>query len=165
MGAHRRLYTVGTEQDFRVVNIISHSSYQKPIGLSYDFALIKLQKPAILNKAVGLVCVPDGSTPAMPIDNLRKKCWITGWGTLASGGASPDILQQASVPLVSKNRYNYLISISLQKPSVLSSALSTSIAFKCFRLQTELNGDDARGDVSLSAPSYVTISRVMFPMY
>ncbi|KAL9972365.1 hypothetical protein ACROYT_G018650 [Oculina patagonica] len=104
MGAHRRFYKIGTEQDFRVSNVIPHWSYQKPIGLSYDFALIKLEKPALLNKDVGLVCVPDGSTPAMPIDNFRKKCWITGWGTLASGGASPDILQQAAVPLVSKNR-------------------------------------------------------------
>ncbi|KAL9972367.1 hypothetical protein ACROYT_G018652 [Oculina patagonica] len=104
MGAHRRVHNVGTEQDFKVVKIISHSSYHKPLRYSYDIALIKLEKPALLNKAVGLVCVPDGNSPAMPIDSSSKKCWITGWGRLASGGATPDILQQASVPLVSKAR-------------------------------------------------------------
>ncbi|KAL9972358.1 hypothetical protein ACROYT_G018643 [Oculina patagonica] len=104
MGAHKRISTVGTEQDLRVVKIISHPRYNSPLQLSHDIALIKLEEPAILNNAVGLVCVPDGSTPAMPIDNLNKKCWITGWGRLASGGNVPDILQQASVPLVSKRR-------------------------------------------------------------
>lgn len=105
LGAHRRIGRVGTEQDFKVVKIISHASYHNPVRYSYDIALIKLEKPANLNKAVGLVCVPDGNSPAMPIDNLSKKCWITGWGRLASGGATPEKLMQASVPLVSNSRY------------------------------------------------------------
>jgi len=104
MGAHMRDGNVGTEQDFRVAKIISHPSYHKPLSYSHDIALIKLEKPALLNKAVGLVCVPDGNSPAMPIDSSNKKCWITGWGRLASGGATPDRLMQASVPLVSKAR-------------------------------------------------------------
>lgn len=105
MGAHLRVSNVGTEQDFNVANITSHPSYHKPLTYSYDVALIKLEKPVILNKAVGLVCVPDGNSPAMPIDSSSKKCWITGWGRLTSGGATPDRLMQASVPLVSKARY------------------------------------------------------------
>lgn len=105
MGAHMKASTVGTEQDFKVVKIIAHSSYHSPLRYSHDIALIKLERPAILNKAVGLVCVPDGNSPAMPIDSSSKKCWITGWGRLAAGGASPDRLMQASVPLVSKARY------------------------------------------------------------
>ncbi|RMX55571.1 hypothetical protein pdam_00001722, partial [Pocillopora damicornis] len=108
LGAHRRIGRVGTEQDFKVVKIISHASYHNPVRYSYDIALIKLEKPANLNKAVGLVCVPDGNSPAMPIDNLSKKCWITGWGRLASGGATPEKLMQASVPLVSKSRKFHL---------------------------------------------------------
>ena len=104
MGAQKRVGNVGTEQDFKVVKIISHSSYHTPLRYSHDIALLKLEKPAILNKAVGLVCVPDGNSPAMPVDNLNKKCWITGWGRLASDGATPDRLMQASVPLVSKAR-------------------------------------------------------------
>ena len=108
MGAHMRVSNVGTEQDFKIAKIISHPSYQKPPINSHDIALIKLERPALLNKAVGLVCVPGGSSPAMPIDSSSKKCWITGWGRLAYGGATPDRLMQASVPLVSKTRYSLL---------------------------------------------------------
>ena len=32
------------------------------------------------------------------------QCWITGWGRLSSGGASPDKLQQVSVPIASRAR-------------------------------------------------------------
>ena len=49
---------------------------------------------------VNLVCVPH-SVPA-PTDGT--KCWITGWGRLASGGATPNILQQVQVPVVSRGR-------------------------------------------------------------
>ena len=65
--------------------------------------MIKLKNPATLNKGVGLVCLADDSNQ-LPIDNASKKCWISGWGTLSSGGSSPDYLMQASVPLVSKSR-------------------------------------------------------------
>lgn len=34
----------------------------------------------------------------------NSKCYITGWGTLSSGGSQPNVLMQASVPLVSKQR-------------------------------------------------------------
>ena len=97
---------VGTEQDFKVAKIIPHPSYHKPLTYSHDIALIKLEKPAFLNKAVGLVCVPDGKSPAMPTDSPSKKCWITGWGRLASDGGNPDRLMQAPVTLVSNARFD-----------------------------------------------------------
>ena len=31
------------------------------------------------------------------------KCWITGWGRLAYGGATPNILHQAQVPIFNVN--------------------------------------------------------------
>ena len=71
---------------------------------SNDIALIKLAQPAVLSNGVGLVCLPDDANQ-LPIDNLAKKCWITGWGTLISGGSKPDFLMQASVPLVSQSRW------------------------------------------------------------
>ena len=52
------------------------------------------------SRNVNLVCLPE-SVPA-PTDGT--KCWITGWGRLASGGATPDYLQQASVPIASRAR-------------------------------------------------------------
>ncbi|XP_073240341.1 trypsin-3-like [Porites lutea] len=101
LGAHKRTDTVGTEQDFRVTKVIMHPFYHKPIGMSHDIALLKLDRPAALNKFVNLVCLP-GSVPA-PVEG--KKCWITGWGrNRPIGGSSPVTLQQASVPIVGRNR-------------------------------------------------------------
>ena len=104
LGAHfRTTGTVGTEQDIDVAEIYRHEKYHSPQTYSHDIALLKLAKPAKLGKGVGLVCLPDSNLP-LPIDNSNKKCWITGWGRLASGGASPTKLMQVDVPLVSKSR-------------------------------------------------------------
>lgn len=50
MGAHKRTYDVGTEQRFGVSLIVMHPSYKHPMSYSNDIALLKLDKPAILNK-------------------------------------------------------------------------------------------------------------------
>ena len=49
---------------------------------------------------VNLACLPE-AVPA-PVDG--QKCWITGFGRLSSGGPSPNVLMQASVPIVSRAR-------------------------------------------------------------
>ena len=82
--------------------IISHPSYNKPIRLSNDIALLKLAQPARLGKGIGLVCLGSEEYDVPLFSN--SKCFITGWGTLASGGNQPNALMQASVPLVSKQR-------------------------------------------------------------
>ncbi len=103
MGAHYLNGCVGTEQDIEVAEIIMHESYETPLSNSNDIALIKLASPAGLGEGVGLVCLPD-TGHQLPFDNLNKKCWITGWGSLHSDGPKPNTLMQASVPLVSKQR-------------------------------------------------------------
>ena len=104
MGAHyRTIGNVGTEQEIGVAQIIRHESYNNPLSFSNDIALIKLLKPANLGIDIGLVCLPDKGH-ALPFDNLNKKCWITGWGRLSSGGSLPNTLMEAMIPLVSKRR-------------------------------------------------------------
>ena len=80
-----------------------HENYFTLLPESNDVALLKLVSPADLDEGVGLVCLPD-TDHDLPIDNLDKKCWTTGWGSLYYGGPSPNALMQASVPLVSKER-------------------------------------------------------------
>ena len=80
-----------------------HENYNRPLSNSNDIALIKLITPANLGVGVGLVCMPDISH-AIPFDNINRKCWITGWGTLYSGGYQPNTLMEAQIPLVSKQR-------------------------------------------------------------
>lgn len=54
-----------------------------------------------LVRFVNLVCLPN----AVPAPTEGTKCWITGWGRSQSvGGSSPNVLQQASVPIVGRNR-------------------------------------------------------------
>ena len=103
MGAHYRYGSVGTEQDITITKIIVHERYNSPISHSNDIALINLAIPARLGIGIGLVCLPDTSHQ-LPYDNVNKKCWITGWGTLSSGGSTPNTLMEASVPLVSEGR-------------------------------------------------------------
>ncbi|KAK3747290.1 hypothetical protein QZH41_010827, partial [Actinostola sp. cb2023] len=96
MGAHKRTSTVGTEQDFKVSKIIKHSSYQSHKSYSHDIALLKLDRPALLDKYTNIVCLPE----SIPDVSAGSGCWITGCGTLSSGGSQPETLQQASVPIV-----------------------------------------------------------------
>lgn len=104
MGAHSRLgISSGTEQDIDVAEIITHEKYLSPFGYSHDIALLRLAKPAKLGTGVGLVCLPNSSLP-LPIGDLNKKCWISGWGKLASDGPLPDYLQQVRVSPMSKER-------------------------------------------------------------
>ena len=104
MGAHYRTSgSVGTEQEIAVAKIIQHENYNRPLSESNDIALIKLANPANLGVGIGLVCMPEISHP-LPFDNILKKCWITGWGTVSYQGSSPNELMEARVPLVSRRR-------------------------------------------------------------
>ena len=92
-----------------------HENYFTPLPESNDIALLKLVSPADLDEGVGLVCLPDTDND-LPIDNLDKKCWTTGWGSLYHGGPPPNALMQASVPLVSNNVAIMLILIESTIP-------------------------------------------------
>ncbi|CAH3180407.1 unnamed protein product, partial [Porites lobata] len=98
LGAHYRSSNVGTEQDIPVEKIISHHSYRKPYGMAHDIAMVKLSRPATLNKAVNIACLPGSGGDVAD----GKMCWVTGFGRLASGGAMPTALMQVSVPVVSE---------------------------------------------------------------
>jgi len=87
--------TSGNEQVIRARRLILHRNY-KPSTTENDIAIIKLEKAFRLNNCVGLVCVPNSDV------RPGTDCWITGWGTLRSGGSSPDILQQGQVKTISE---------------------------------------------------------------
>jgi len=72
-----------------VQRTFSHPSYSSR-SMEYDIALVKLSTPVDLNNCVGTVCLPTS-------DVLEETCWITGWGTLSSGGGRPSTLQEAKV--------------------------------------------------------------------
>ena len=102
--SHRSLHRMGahmitdTAQEHQVEKIIMHESYNSPLGLAHDIALLKLTTAVTMGNAVGTVCLPDINHPLLS----GKQCYITGWGTLTSGGSQPDQLMEASVPIVSQ---------------------------------------------------------------
>jgi len=86
----------GNEQARAAVQVIRHPDYNSRT-FDWDLALVRLASPIEINDCVGTVCLPqDGEdVPA------GSKCWITGWGTLSSGGSAPDVLQEAEVAILS----------------------------------------------------------------
>ena len=74
LGAHYRTGNVGTEQDIQVERIINHHSYKRPYGMAHDISLLKLRRPAQINRAVNLACLPGSSGSVQD----GKMCWVTG---------------------------------------------------------------------------------------
>ncbi|XP_028406523.1 chymotrypsin-like protease CTRL-1 [Dendronephthya gigantea] len=98
LGDFDRLRHEGREQTFDVEKIVSHPEHDQPVSRNNDLALVKLKRPARLNKWVGSVCLPSKA------DYLHKDlhCYATGWGMTMRGRSYSRRLQQAHIPLVTK---------------------------------------------------------------
>jgi secreted trypsin-like serine protease len=109
----------GGDADMRVVAGITRKSLQSSgqiraingvytfpgysdASLGKDVALVHLATPLDLSganaKAIGLVTAAEATAGATNPGVVSR---VTGWGTLSSGGATPDILQTVDVPLIS----------------------------------------------------------------
>jgi secreted trypsin-like serine protease len=90
-------------QKIRASEVYRHPRYSS--SFSHDYALVKLERPAAFSACVGTVCMPTEDVAA------GSTCWITGWGTLRSGGSQPDTLQEVAVNIISNddcvNKYGY----------------------------------------------------------
>ena len=60
--------------------------------IDYDVAVIQLVQALTLSPGVSPVCLPG---PGVTSDNVPAL--VTGWGTLASGGDQPRVLQVFSI--------------------------------------------------------------------
>ena len=100
-GEHDLRYTNQYEQVIRIEKIVIHAGYNKD-SQDNDIALIKLRSPIQYNAQALPVCLPTSDPP------VGTECWITGWGALYEDGHSPEILQQAKVPLVSWKSCSYV---------------------------------------------------------
>ncbi|XP_026018390.1 serine protease 27-like [Astatotilapia calliptera] len=80
-------------------NIICHPDYN---ALTYenDMCLLQLSTPVNFTDYIQPVCLAAaGST-----FNNGTSSWVTGFGTLESGGLTPEILQEVNVPIVGNNQ-------------------------------------------------------------
>jgi len=85
--------TSGNEQNRYTSQVIQHPNYNDRT-LEMDFGLLKLESPMTLNSCVQAVRLPSGDVAD------GTSCWITGWGTLRSGGSQPTTLQEAQVTII-----------------------------------------------------------------
>jgi secreted trypsin-like serine protease len=84
-----------------VAQIIMFPGYVTPEE-GKDVSLVRLSTPLTLNsttvKAIPIVTAADASAG---VTNPGVNSTVTGWGTLSSGGSSPDNLQKVTVPIIS----------------------------------------------------------------
>jgi len=84
----------GTEQYSRPKRLVIHPKWNSRT-MDNDVALVELTTPLQFSECVGTVCLPEKDLVG------GEKVWITGWGTLRSGGVQPQVLQQAEVSVIS----------------------------------------------------------------
>ena len=61
-------------QYFDVSQLYIHKRFQTDTGYGHDIALIRLSRPAVLNREVGLVCLPKQNQRV----EVGKGCYLTG---------------------------------------------------------------------------------------
>jgi len=96
-GAHsKRNWKNDGGKKYKVERIIKHRDYNRGGSLKNDIALLKIYQGIDLTTYAMPACLPpkgheyQNGTPFL----------VSGWGTLSSGGSSPDKLMQVTVPLV-----------------------------------------------------------------
>uniref|UniRef100_A0A8C3UWM0 Peptidase S1 domain-containing protein n=1 Tax=Catharus ustulatus TaxID=91951 RepID=A0A8C3UWM0_CATUS len=67
----------GTEQERRVVQAVPHPRFN-PVTLDSDLALLRLDRPAVTNRAVRPLRLPQSCAPA------GASCLLSGWGTVTT---------------------------------------------------------------------------------
>ncbi|CAJ0967526.1 unnamed protein product [Ranitomeya imitator] len=65
-----------------VSDIVIHPLYNSSDGLQGDIALLQLSSPVTYTKYIQPICLPAASV-TFP---CGLECWVTGWGTINSGG-------------------------------------------------------------------------------
>ncbi|XP_053982342.1 trypsin-1-like [Hylaeus volcanicus] len=95
VGKHNLKKTEDTEQTIKVAKSFVHEKYSGNVA-PYDIALLKLEKPLVLSKAVKAISLPEsGSTPA-------GTSVLSGWGSTSRTNTAqmPDALQYVDLPLI-----------------------------------------------------------------
>lgn len=95
-GEHRPGHHTGREQSKTPKQVIKHPEWD-PETFNMDLALVQLSSPMEMTECVGTICLP---TEDQDVAGGTSDCWISGWGTLHSGGWQPDVLHEATVDIL-----------------------------------------------------------------
>ena len=98
------------EKKVRVCSTTLHPRYNRK-RIDNDFAILRLCSPVSFSSSVSTVCLPSSNN----YDNVQTIA--SGWGTLSSGGSSPNILMKVSLNTMSnrecKNKYGPSITANM----------------------------------------------------
>ncbi|XP_066982933.1 trypsin-1-like [Macrobrachium rosenbergii] len=93
-GEHNLIEDEGKEQTIILKEIRIHEKYDK-WTVANDIALLRLSSPITLDDCSQPIALPDK-------DHLATgDCVVSGWGTLKEEGHPSDILQKATIPMMS----------------------------------------------------------------
>ncbi|XP_067245922.1 trypsin-like [Chanodichthys erythropterus] len=95
LGKHKKFVKEATEQKIGVEKVFRYPKYDDQT-LNNDIMLIKLRKPAIINKYVKPIPLTTNCTSA------GEQCLVSGWGKTGAGSAS--VLQCLKLPVLSKKQ-------------------------------------------------------------
>merc|ERR1719264_327012 len=70
-----------------------------------DWVIAKLDSPLTLGGNVQAACLPS-SASYLPTTSTEARCFTSGWGTLSSGGSSPNNLHYVRVPAITNSACN-----------------------------------------------------------
>merc|ERR1712051_535867 len=76
-----------------------------PNTLDNDFVILKLDSPLTLNADVQPACLPS-SAAYLDVSSTEERCFTSGWGTLSSGGSTPEGLKYVRVPAITNAACN-----------------------------------------------------------
>ncbi|XP_062854218.1 transmembrane protease serine 9-like [Trichomycterus rosablanca] len=106
----------------RVTKVFLHSQYNSATN-DNDIALLQLSTSVTFTDYIRPVCLAaQGSTFA-----AGTKCWITGWGDIASNVAlpNPGVLQEAELPVVGNKLCDYLLGPGVITSNMVCAGLLT----------------------------------------
>ncbi|XP_042283134.1 chymotrypsin B-like [Thunnus maccoyii] len=107
LGAHDRSST----EDVQVIGVgqaFTHPDYNSPTRFNNDIQLIKLARPAQINRRVSPVCLAETRDNFPP----GTTCMTTGWGWTSGNGNPATRLQQAALPLLTNSKCSQFFGIT-----------------------------------------------------
>jgi len=95
VGAHNLNSNTEGAVNHDIERIVNHPQYSTRPSTNQDFCLLKTKTPINFNnRNVAPACLPQANSA---LEATGTECFISGWGTTASGGSSTSKLLQTSV--------------------------------------------------------------------
>ena len=88
-----------------ICRVENHPNYNLPTQLNNDFSIVHLRNPVSLGARAVPACLPDSSVAGDVLAGPPPtSLTVSGWGTLSSGGAQPNVLHKVAVPAITNSQ-------------------------------------------------------------